>query len=404
MRQVINGLPEKAPAGIYLAWQQRSGASQSVISINDEQYQIGHGKINDLLVFDDTLYACGHYLYHDTVEHVDFDHGFYIKGSNSFELPVTGNPGMVTSLWVHNDSIYIGGQDNGKPCYWLNGQNNSLGNYRGGVNDISVKNGVVYAVGYRDKPPGIVGCYWKDGVAEDLPGLRPFGDAIFVEDQVIYIVGYSEDNSSYPFACYWKNGAQLSLDVPTLHPNQISEATDIYIHDGDVYIAGFYWGNSDGYNYWQMCYWKNGERTDLMPHVPVGSKRPVIIANDSATYIAADTLLWIAGVRAELLYDPASFITAISVNARKHTITATAGEPQNQLAFFPNPAKSEIYFSQTQNERCDITILDLSGREIFKHVVFKNGDPIQLNNMPAGFYILRAERKGATNIFKLQVQ
>ena len=82
-----------------------------------------------------------------------------------------------------------------------------------------------------------------------------------LQSETVYVGGsYKDEGMDYPKACYWVNGKKTDLnDVP---PGVKSDAMDIVIKDGTVYIAGYY--STTAYPpKATICYWKDGVRTDV---------------------------------------------------------------------------------------------------------------------------------------------
>jgi uncharacterized protein YjdB len=76
---------------------------------------------------------------------------------------------------------------------------------------------------------------------------------LFVDGNDWYVTGYIDDD-----AYYWKNGEFTPVKMQ--HPVGLSwvEADDIYVIDGDVYVAGP-GGTSDDWIEFYLVQWKNGE-------------------------------------------------------------------------------------------------------------------------------------------------
>ena len=98
--------------------------------------------------------------------------------------------------------------------------------------------------------------YWIDQTRYDLPGLWGEAEAITVHNGDIYVAGWFDGGS-----CYWKNGVKINLTT-----NRDSQAFGIAVkNNGDVYVGGYFMNN---HHYVIPCFWKNGSRTSLS--VPSG--------------------------------------------------------------------------------------------------------------------------------------
>lgn len=170
------------------------------------------------------------------------------------------------------------------PCYWFNGDRIDLG---GGValglgwaNGIFVDEGNVHVAGTivieNNNQLLDVPCYWLNGTPLELP--RPAGNnqyggkgkEIFVFAGNVFISGYCREYDSptahvYSRACFWRNGVRFELDAPAAHD---SETQGIFVHFGDLYVAGFC-GTNPSYNFIadMPCYWKN-EQLIQLPVLP----------------------------------------------------------------------------------------------------------------------------------------
>lgn len=126
----------------------------------------------------------------------------------------------------------------------------------GNVTSVFVKNGVVYAAGYRNIGRTPVLHVWIDGeVVFVNEEIRSEGWSIFVEQSDIYLAGREVGSDGNYHAKIWKNGVGTFLSTSAW-----SEARSIYVHNGDVYVAGWEY---DDEGKQLATLWKNGERTIL---------------------------------------------------------------------------------------------------------------------------------------------
>jgi hypothetical protein len=307
-------IPKNAPIGIYMAGQKSSSAkslnlnegnSSGCIWVNGVQYDMGDVWIDDVKVFNDTIYCCGHNFSGPGNTMM----AYYYIGDQEHKFNVSISGSDICSIWVDAKAVYIAGQDSSKPCYWINGIKHNLPSegILGTSNDIIIKNKVIYCGG-NVSPKYIRGCYWINDQIHFLDDGRLRGGNIstalgmFINGSDVYIAGTCDGNKGYDEACYWKNGIKQDLsftDMEFLHNTingsiQISEADDIYIYNGDVYVSGRYIFGDLNQNYQrvEMCYWKNNESrtdiTDFQKYV-----RPKIVVDAEAKYFIADTTFWI---------------------------------------------------------------------------------------------------------------
>ena len=110
--------------------------------------------------------------------------------------------------------------------------------------NISIDGKTIYVAGLVSDGVNETACYWVNGKKYDLEGGSEATD-IVVKDGKIYISGYDFGGS----AVYWVDNEKFEL------PGNGGEAHSIAVHDGDIYVAG---GFANG-----SCYWKNGEKINL---------------------------------------------------------------------------------------------------------------------------------------------
>lgn len=243
------------------------------------------------------------------------------KIENGIELPTPGlnetnNDAYANSIFVSdNNDIYIAGQENHGASVgtiakiWKNGVATHLSTVNGAAFSVFVSGSDVYAAGYESTSEGWVAKSWKNGTAQTLSQTdgKAYGKAVFVKDGIAYVAGHTwnkaaskwvigvwrdnvpggingggigsipnDDNAEvegmfiYGLDIYlvgferrgtqnnakiWKNGVGTFLsDKPG------SNAKSVYVHNGDVYVAG-YETNSEGKRVAML--WKNGVGTAL---------------------------------------------------------------------------------------------------------------------------------------------
>jgi len=167
---------------------------------------------------------------------------------------------------------YYGGDSNGTPAYWKNGELVTL-NGVGYVSAIFAFNDDVYCAGFIETEINQhTPVYWKNKEMKtittktgDLPNLLI---AIFVSGTDVYIAGnYGSHTGSY-----WKNGEEIGL------PGDDIYVIDIAVSGNDVHLIGV--DNTDA---WHI---KNGVRTALSHPTKTGSIWPTsIFVDQSDVYI-----------------------------------------------------------------------------------------------------------------------
>ena len=151
----------------------------------------------------------------------------------------------------NNYDIYICGEGPDGLSYWKNDVPVVLANQFGiESSDIFLSEGIVYCVS-NDFNKAYTVQYWKDKNSIFLDSNNFCrSSAIYVENSNIYVVG-SFYNRGKREAGYWKNSIKIPLQPVINNNSPASLASDVIVHNGDVYITG---GISDK----GAVYWKNG--------------------------------------------------------------------------------------------------------------------------------------------------
>ncbi len=114
-------------------------------------------------------------------------------------------------------------------------------------------NNKVYITGWKYGGTALVWTMDPDGgnqTMEELPGKFSEGQKIYVHNGDVYVGGYFDNGS-----CYWKNGNKINLTT-----NADSMGWGVEIDDnGDVYTAGYYMKSHNLI----PSFWKNTKRTNL---------------------------------------------------------------------------------------------------------------------------------------------
>jgi hypothetical protein len=92
------------------------------------------------------------------------------------------------------------------------------------------------------------------------PSCNGYANTVVVSGQDTHIAGTTFVCSAdlkvrTPVAAYWKNGQRTDLDRPVAHSQSASEAQQVFLANGSVYIAGYVTGDNGP----APVYWKDGE-------------------------------------------------------------------------------------------------------------------------------------------------
>ncbi len=203
------------------------------------------------------------------------DNDVYVAGIESgvAKLWKNGSPHYITdgTLGAHASSVFV--NDNGNIFVAFNEHNGThyqawyrrlgspysyLGSGRSMVNDFTMINNEIYAVGNEFNGTKLVAVIWNSSGDIDLTDGTNHGRAnsIFIENNTVYVVGYEESNGpSTTVAKLWVGGTPTNLTDGT----QSAVANAVFVKDNDVYVAGI---ESNGTNHIAKL-WKNGVATDL---------------------------------------------------------------------------------------------------------------------------------------------
>jgi hypothetical protein len=80
-----------------------------------------------------------------------------------------------------------------------------------------------------------------------------YAEDIFLHHGDIYVAGYVKTNYHYA-AYYWKNGERIELDIPNEYTGGLAHA--IWVTDKNVYVCGSFFEPNYSRNW--LCMWKNG--------------------------------------------------------------------------------------------------------------------------------------------------
>jgi hypothetical protein len=137
----------------------------------------------------------------------------------------------------------------------------------------------VYAVGsaVTDATTGLnVPVYWHNSITE-LSRIDStcdgYANSIIVTGQDTHIAGStfvcSDDGTvKIPVAAYWKNGVRTDLERPAAHAQEASEAQQVFLANGSIYIAGYVTGDQGPL----PVYWRDG-RIVYLTAIPYGGTK-----------------------------------------------------------------------------------------------------------------------------------
>ena len=168
----------------------------------------------------------------------------------------------------------------------------------------------VYAAGYYEHPDtGFdVACYWEDGVKTDLTDGTTSARAneVYVYDGDVYVAGYY-NNGDRNVAAYWKNGTkEKDFTVPAPNTEDSGEAQAIWVDDTGVYVSGYYrTGTSETTWYW------DGTTEHELENSNSNAEANGIAVQNGSVYVSgyyhngaqSTAVFWTDGTRSADLYD-----------------------------------------------------------------------------------------------------
>ena len=82
---------------------------------------------------------------------------------------------------------------------------------------------------------------------------------------MVYVSGYYDPSDGPARPCLWMNGTREDLELPDGMANT-AQANRLVVVGSDVYVSGYYVetvGSGSVAAVWKICYWKNGDLTDI---------------------------------------------------------------------------------------------------------------------------------------------
>ena len=152
-----------------------------------------------------------------------------------------------------------------------------LGSCSSGSGDGQASGPHVYAAGSSLVAEVNIPVYWKDDAVIELSRIdstcNGYANSIVVEGQDIHIAGTTfvcsaDGTRKTPVAAYWKNGDRTDLERPAAHPQGASEAQQVIVANGSVYIAGYVTGDNGPL----PVYWQDG-RIVYLRSIPYGGTK-----------------------------------------------------------------------------------------------------------------------------------
>lgn len=176
----------------------------------------------------------------------------------------------LTSLYVKDRNVYIAGSYNEQPTIWINNNRQILSHETGCVNDILVYENDVYAVGYLGSVFNPLAVLWKNGKMEKLGNNNSEAFDILIHNGSLYIAGKNNN-----CATLWLNGQSSTLEYEKSHAYSVALLGD------DIYVGG------QGFDkVGRSCsrLWKNG--TPLPIANEMGYQILSVVADSDKLYVA----------------------------------------------------------------------------------------------------------------------
>jgi hypothetical protein len=120
-----------------------------------------------------------------------------------------------------------------------------------------------------------------------------YANSVYVAGSVTHIAGTTYVCSEggtvrTPVAAYWKNGVRTDLERPEAHARSASEAQQVVVANGSVYVAGYVTGD----NGQLPVYWKDGKAVYLtdLPYEGTRARASNILVEGNDVYVSGAVL------------------------------------------------------------------------------------------------------------------
>lgn len=213
------------------------------------------------------IYACGYDTYYYNIPGNPFlqnkIRAVYWKNNEIHPLNESQEivPSLANSIAVFQDHIYIAGEYNGRPCYWVDDQKYFLitdAAWEGSAKSAVINNGILYIAGVAR--PTSVGPFsaflWIVKSPSEIQQIQLSGPSGYVnklvmEQNIAYVAG---KESNIP--CYWTYDG-MAVNFFTLGDvnNNTGEIYSLKLFNNIVFGCG-YLEFAGGGNYY-VGYWKN---------------------------------------------------------------------------------------------------------------------------------------------------
>ncbi|MBI9109226.1 MAG: hypothetical protein JEZ04_20945 [Spirochaetales bacterium] len=230
----------------------------------------------------------------------------------------------ASSVSVSGGVVYVGGQCDGRPCYWINGVRHDIVCESGSIAGIAVDStGRLIMAGTCDGE----GSVWIDdlrsalqvpsGSAATVNSLTVIGDVIYAAGSCTSIDDWSDLGSHY-----WTDGVSNSLPVPSsVMPGGSARTSGIAVLGSSVIVSGTYDSDAEdaGAGYWRDGVW-NALDGSTARGVTVGGNMFCIVGRDSdgACY-------WLDGQKTSLLAVHSTIATAVAFSGNTFVAAGERG-------------------------------------------------------------------------------
>jgi hypothetical protein len=242
------------------------------------------------------------------------------------------------------------------------------GSCNSGSGDGQARGSHVYVAGSSIVEEVNIPVYWKDNAVIELSRIdstcNGYANSIVVEGQDIHIAGTTfvcsaDGTEKTPVAAYWKNGTRTDLERPAAHAQDASEAQQVIVANGSIYIAGYVTGDNGPF----PVYWRDGRIVYLTAILYGGTK-----ARASNIYVDG-TDVYVSGA--------ALFDTAYPVywkNGAVFTLPIPSGYSGTSVPLPISVANGDVYVFGHLHRLRTSTNWDTAERPVY----WKNGNLVPL--------------------------